>query len=234
MTMCCGDDYLIAVEKGTNSANQKQQLSSPVPTQQRQENKVSFNKKEVISRIMASSDMRTEERNEIWYNHAELNEFKNEAKSLSRKLLQERNQQSNQTADDNRCTRGLEHRISEERQRKKCLVMKAILKAQRRFKNNPEKLALIAVKCTAWAREVALCTGYRDFYLAYKPSMLHLVPKVPRVEFPMISKKRSSSSSDEEELATRNKRQRTLSPDPTNRSRITSTAVANPLLFSTI
>jgi hypothetical protein len=163
------------------------------------------------------------ERRELWYQQADLNRFKEEARDLCRQirswdavveqpLLDTRLDVALEAA-GNECARGLEHRISMERQKNKYLAMRTIVKAQQRY-GTPEQLAVVASKCTAWAKEVALCTGYQDFYQAYNPALVHLVPSSPTVKFPRLSRKReSTTSSSDEELPSRKKR-RTLSPVP--------------------
>merc|ERR1712150_138636 len=84
--------------------------------------------------------------------------------------------------EQNCCVRGLESRASMERQRNKYLATRAIIKAQQRYLNNPEQLASLASKCTAWAKEVELCTGYQDYCHVYNPSLLQRKRRVKSSE----------------------------------------------------
>jgi hypothetical protein len=192
---------------------------------------VSFEKAEIVALITPSSEMPDSHRHELWYQQIDLDEFKNNARHLCRQIrdcdavidqpmLDTRIDIA--LATENHCARGLEHRISLERQRNKFLTMRAVLKAQQRY-DSPDKLAIIASKCTAWAKEIALCTGYQDFYQAYNPALAHLVPSSPSVTFPLSCHKTLRSSS-EDELPP-NKRQRTLSPVPAKHSKEVSSSV---------
>jgi hypothetical protein len=118
----------------------------------------------------------TEERHDLWYHPADLVGFKNEARDLSRRIRKN-------SLPEKECSRGLEHRISVERQKNKYLAIRAILKAQDR--HHPEQLARIASRCTAWAKEVALLAGYQDYYHAYNPALAHLVPTTPQMQQPI-------------------------------------------------
>ena len=191
--------------------------------------KVSFDITEIVAFITPSSEMPDSYRHELWYQQIDLDEFKNNARILCRQIrdcdavidqpiLDARIDVALES--ENHCARGLEHRISLERQRNKFLAMRAVLKAHQRY-GSPDKLAVVASKCTAWAKEIALCTGYQDFYQAYNPALAYLVPSSPSVQFPLKSHKTSSSSSDDE--LPPSKRQRTLSPVP-----VKSTKEVNP------
>jgi hypothetical protein len=61
--------------------------------------------------------------------------------------------------------RGLEARCCLERQRRKYLTNKCIVRAQ--SKVSGEQLALLAQRCTAWAAELAAREGARDYFRAY-------------------------------------------------------------------
>jgi hypothetical protein len=161
---------------------------------------------------------------DCWYQQAELTSFKTNARNLCQKIRSNddfidrpifclKMDQALESESD--CARGLEQRISMERQKNKYLAMRTILKFQNRC-NSSEKLAVVASKCTAWAKDVALCTGYQDFYNAYNPSLAHLVPFYPSVKFPILIRRRSDEESSDEEQ-NRFKRQRTLSPVPSKR-----------------
>jgi len=117
----------------------------------------------------SGSSLTTQERNELWYHPNDLIGFKNEAREISRRIRHDTSSVE--------CARGLEHRISMDRQKNKYLAIRAILKAQ--DVHSPQELARIASRCTAWAKEVALLTGHKDYYKAYNPELAHLVPTTP-------------------------------------------------------
>lgn len=157
--------------------------------QQRAVRRVSFQPSEIdhddnnVTRA-SSPALTTEERDELWYNPSEMNRFKNEARETSRRIRR------NCISSNDECTRGLEQRISMDRQRNKWLAIRAILKAQDTCAS-PHELARIASRCTAWAKEVSLLTGHADYYAAYNPALVHLVPKTPSIPQPMdIHRKR--------------------------------------------
>jgi len=168
---------------------------------QRVRRRVSFRGNEIVG---SSSEIYEDDRDDVWYRHSELVQFKDDARNLSRQIrgvcdLVEADQPLLDTRIDlalqqtNNCSsRGLENRVSLERQRNKLLATRVIVKAQERYAN-PEELAMLASKCTAWAKEVALCTGYQDFYQVYNPTMVHLVPNTMSSKFPFDTKRSSSS-----------------------------------------
>lgn len=118
-----------------------------------------------------------QERNTLWYHPMDLVGFKIEAREISRRI-----RRNSSSFDD---ARGLEHRISMERQKNKILAIRAILKAQ--DLHSPQELARIASRCTAWAKEVALLAGSKDYYTAYNPELAHLVPTTPSMPRPLAS-----------------------------------------------
>jgi hypothetical protein len=159
--------------------------------------KVRFHDARIVSYVTPASSMSQEERDAAWYPTNHLDAFKTEARSLSRKLRLE----------PWTCTkgsshaRGLEHRVSLERQRNKIMALRCILKAQHKFTDS-EHVAIAARKCTAWAREVALVEGSRDFCEAYCPALTSLVPGVvsSSSDFPfgVVKRRRSCSESSQE------------------------------------
>jgi hypothetical protein len=143
---------------------------------------VQFHEARVVSLITPGSCMSKEERGDIWYQQKDLDYFKCQARTLCRKLRD--------TPDESESSRGLEHRICLERQRNKHLAIRFVLKAQTRS-SNPDFIATVSSKCTAWAREVALAEASRDFCEAYYPHMATHVPEAGGSnEFPFPLKKR--------------------------------------------
>jgi hypothetical protein len=67
--------------------------------------------------------------------------------------------------DDEESTRGLEARCCLERQRRKYLTNRCIVRAQKQLSG--EQLAMLAQRCTSWAATLAAQEGARDYYRAY-------------------------------------------------------------------
>jgi len=217
--MCCANDSLSKNFVATQVTPIRVESLSKL---RRRPRRVSFEKAEIVGEVISCSSMTAEERDELWYHQSSLSQFKTEARELCRRI-RDVDVGSQPLLDVARvdttaaaCTRGLEHRASIERQKNKFLAMRAILKAQARYEKS-EQLAMVASKCTAWAKEIALCTGYQDFYYAYNPALLHLVPQTPSVKFPLVSRKKSSEDDISVEERPRRKKQRTLSPVPVAR-----------------
>jgi hypothetical protein len=161
---------------------------------------VRFHEAIIISFVTPASSMSQQERDAAWYPTNDLDAFKTEARLLSRKL---RVEPSTCTKGSSH-TRGLEQRVSLERQRNKIMALRCILKAHQQFTDS-ERVAIAARKCTAWAREVALVEGSRDFCEAYYPALTSLVPGVVSTssDFPFRVKKRSSESSQDADRCVR-------------------------------
>lgn len=233
--MCCVNETSYPLNSGITANLEPTRIS--LENSRKRARRVSFAKTEFVYTAASSSLMCDSERHGLWYQRTDLNKFKKEARFLSRRLrscdavmeqpLLDTRLDVAMEAAGNECARGLEHRISMERQKNKYLAMRAIIKAQQRYQT-PEQLAVVASKCTAWAKEVALCTGYQDFYQAYNPALAHLVPQTLTVKFPLLSRKRSPdgsgtpSSSDDEVPSS--KRVRTMSPVPVSRTSASITA----------
>lgn len=145
----------------------------------RQRRRVSFQEPQVVSEVTPCSSMTPEERAESWYTQDDLAAFKDEARDLCRKI-----RYSPEAVEE---FRGLEHRISFERQKRKCLAIRAIIMAQ---SHHPDQLPMIASRCSAWAKEIALLVGHRDFYQAYQPELAHLVPTTLPTTHPELASMR--------------------------------------------
>lgn len=168
-------DSLFPVVKAAEGATLSRRIRQRAPR------RVSFQPTEVdFHEDKPRSSLTQQERNELWYHPTELVGFKIEAREISRRI------RTNNPLDDE-CSRGLEHRISMDRQKNKYLAIRAILKAQDR--HSPQDLATIASRCTAWAKEVALLTGHSDYYRCYNPELAHLVPTTPTMSQPLHRKR---------------------------------------------
>mmetsp|Transcript_30616 Transcript_30616/g.46983 ORF Transcript_30616/g.46983 Transcript_30616/m.46983 type:complete len:204 (-) Transcript_30616:57-668(-) len=130
----------------------------------------------------------------LWYQKSELSRFKSSTLELSIRFI---NKSDSPTSllesarkyddDDNVCTRGLEFGSSVDRQQHRTLAIRAVLDMISRYQD-PEKLALMSMKCTARARQIANITGLQDFYSTYHPS--RVVPKVKLIPFPIKTRPR--------------------------------------------
>jgi len=128
--------------------------------------RVSFNDHAtIISTLPPNTLLTEEERCQAWYDVTDLDNFKTAARNLCRRVRGHHDDANDYSPED--CVRGLEQRISLERQRNKCLTVRCILKAQRRYAGRPDQLALIAAKCTAWAQQVAQHVAQLDYQHAY-------------------------------------------------------------------
>jgi hypothetical protein len=145
--------------------------------------RVQFFEARVVSFLEPCSSMSLDERRQVWYQAKDLEEFKRQARTLCRRLR-------TSPIVDEETARGLEHRICFERQKNKVLALRCILKAQRRLAHH-EQVAMVARKCTAWAKEVAIVEATRDFCEAYHPHLTALVHDVScSSDFPFALKKR--------------------------------------------
>jgi hypothetical protein len=104
---------------------------------------------------------------DIWYTMEDLLSFRNEARETCRQMRLLETVDAIDTikapmmARDS-LTRGLEQRTCSERQRRKYLTTRLIVKAAKKLSNDPEKLAALASKCTAWASTLAVEEAARD------------------------------------------------------------------------
>jgi hypothetical protein len=129
----------------------------------------------------------------IWYSGSELQEMRHESRALCRRLRagnDGRNElscsdklssllSSEQNNDETISLRGLEQRYCVERQRRKYIASKFILKAasklrqeQKQDKRNDASdiLAKVAQRCNAWATKLAIEEASRDYSKAYANS----------------------------------------------------------------
>jgi hypothetical protein len=145
--------------------------------------RVNFKDARIVGFVTLGSSMTQEERNNVWYQSTDLDDFKTQARSLCRRLREEDEEHTEK--------RGLEHRVCLDRQRNKCLALRCTLKAQSRS-SCPEFIARISTKCTAWAKEVALAEATRDFCEVYYPHLVAHIPAVTKTScpFPVPLKKR--------------------------------------------
>jgi hypothetical protein len=140
-----------------------------------------------------------------WYLESELDAFKTESRQTCAKMRMNGPENvvdltSEEIESDNDdCLRGLEARMSRERQMNRTLAIRAILSAQHRFRD-PEVLALAARRCTAWAKEIARNTAIRDYYQAYFPDQVEASkpPAMPSAICPLVFLRKRLQEKDED------------------------------------
>ncbi len=117
-----------------------------------------------------------EEWRSIWYQQEELEQMRSEARELCRQMrilaeaatsLCDPDSPRLPTMAKDPLTRGLEQRSCLERQRRKFLANKFIVKAASKLESEPVKLAAIATRCTGWATDLAVEEAARDYFRAY-------------------------------------------------------------------
>ena len=125
-----------------------------------------------------------------WYQLNELDAFRNDARAICREMRYRDtlvrfadNSQSSSDSDSSSSsatktrlpsmarsslTRGLEQRSCDERQRRKYLANRFILRiAPKLYRADPDKLAEVSQKCNAWATELAREEAARDYARVY-------------------------------------------------------------------
>ena len=98
------------------------------------------------------------------------------------------------------CTRGLEQRSCLERQRRKYMTTRFIVKAARTQQLNAQQLAELAQRCNAWAMRLAQEEGERDFGRAYN-TITSTTTKKNESSSVSSSRKRLSSEREDLEMA---------------------------------
>ena len=105
---------------------------------------------------------------DLWYGMMELDDFRTEVRELCRSMRTH----CTQGPDAKVCTcapsyhqRGLEQRSCLERQRRKYLTLKCVVRGQHGL--DDEHLASLSLRCTKWAAELAVEEAARDFVHAY-------------------------------------------------------------------
>lgn len=111
---------------------------------------------------------------ELWYQLSDLAMFRDEARLLCRAMRRQDEEEPSYNPrllclSRHEQTRGLEQRSCLERQRRKYLASRFILRAAQQGKS-PRQLAAISQRITAWAAELAVQEAERDFVRAYAQS----------------------------------------------------------------
>ena len=118
-----------------------------------------------------------QDRNELWYNRDDIKEFRRQAQVLSKKkcLTEEPGDDSDE---EEECTRGLELRMSLQRQDHKHKIVKRILDAQD-DDCTAEEISQISQQFSVWSRKLALAQAHKDYYAAYHPNLTSVLPEMP-------------------------------------------------------
>jgi len=146
-----------------NSDQQRQQtqpLLQPLQAISNSNGRVSFHDKRMEVRIASLACLSDELRNDIWYSPSDIEGMRSEARDLCRFL------RVNPEACPEEHTRGLELRISLERQCRKQMMVQGVVEAQRSC-DDPCSLASLAQRCSIVPRDLALAQGQRDYSTAY-------------------------------------------------------------------
>jgi hypothetical protein len=112
----------------------------------------------------------------LWYRQEDLELFRNEARELCRQMRPPAMKPNSDTTSGKKtvgqlllardwATRGLEQRCCLERQRRKYLANRCIVRASQHM--HPDELARLTIRCTAWAASLAREEGKRDVLRAY-------------------------------------------------------------------
>mmetsp|Transcript_9230 Transcript_9230/g.14310 ORF Transcript_9230/g.14310 Transcript_9230/m.14310 type:complete len:211 (-) Transcript_9230:2-634(-) len=143
------------------------QMAEPLPVKRR----VCFAAEpEVVDEIPTMS---ASERADVWYTKVDLDQFKEKARIASRRIRRDL-----PLKEDSDCTRGLEQRVSLQRQKSRWITIKAVLEAQRRFGKGMDTLSAISKQCSRRAIHQAHVTGKQDFCDAYDLNDINQISKV--------------------------------------------------------
>lgn len=125
-----------------------------------------------------------QEKSKLWFTEMEIESFKIAARALCDQI-----KHGGATMEGSN-TRGLELRLCSERQRRKFMILQAIIKAQKRYKE-PKQLSNIARKCSVWSKAAAAIAAQRDYCELYDPSRSASIAAVPTLsEYPLPFKSR--------------------------------------------
>ena len=132
-------------------------LMSPQPLRS---SKVSFHDTRMEVRVVSLACLSDELRADIWYTPTDIDAMRTEARDLCRYL------RVHPQACPEEHTRGLELRISLERQCRKQLTVQGVVEAQRRS-TDPAFLACLAQRCSLVPKEMALAQAQKDYCNVY-------------------------------------------------------------------
>ena len=162
--------------------------------------RVTFHERRTEWSIESISSMSEADRNLLWYSEEDVETCRGEVREMIEKLKEGRG--LIQEAD----IRGLELRLSPNRQRRKYMIVHAILRAQRRYAD-PNKLSNIARKCTVWSKTVAAIVAQRDYCSLYHPERVSSIASLPSLEkYPLPFKQPKEELLEVSELAVKTKK----------------------------
>jgi len=170
---------IFTAEQIDTSVNKRRRMStvSLESFDQIEEKRVRFADDVSVSSIPSPLDQLESEitsYSELWYQLSDLALFRDEARLLCREMRRQDEEEPSYNPrllclSRHEQTRGLEQRSCLERQRRKYLASRFILKAAQQGKSPPQ-LAAISQRITAWAAELAVQEAQRDFVRAYAQS----------------------------------------------------------------
>lgn len=115
------------------------------------------------------------EKDHLWFTDYEIESFKVRARALCKDIKLGITDDATSNEEN---IRGLELRLCQERQRRKYMILQAILRAQKRYKD-PKQLSNIARKCSVWSKAVAAIVAQRDYCCLYEPNRIATVAGFP-------------------------------------------------------
>ena len=135
-----------------------------------------------------------DERRDLWYNREDIQGFRRDAQIISKKIRDNNARHSHMSGDDEDsdsdyddhddhdddeqdqaepvCTRGLELRVSPQRQDRKQRVVQSVLKAQRLRHTGAKQMARIARENAVFSSQIAQKQAHEDYYAVYHPHLL--------------------------------------------------------------
>lgn len=134
--------------------------------------RVSFHDTRMEVRVVSLACLSDELRKDIWYTPSDIEGMRTEARDLCRYL------RVNPQACPEEHTRGLELRISLERQCRKQLTVQGVVEAQRRCPD-PAFLASLAERCSMVPKEMAIAQAQKDYCTVYVNATGPLQLEVP-------------------------------------------------------
>jgi hypothetical protein len=151
-----------------SSPSSKATITLPIP-RTRSRRDVSFRDTRTEIFVESLARLSEAERDQLWYNDTEIESFKARERQLCEDVKLGLTKEN---------TRGLELRLCHDRQRRKYMILQAVLRAQKRYRD-PKQLSNIARKCNGWSKTVAVIVAQRDYYDLYEPAKLATIASFP-------------------------------------------------------
>lgn len=117
--------------------------------------------------------MTQSQRHALWYQRSDYDQFKDSDVTICRMMSEPESllEEGEENYEEEICTRGLERRMSPERQRLKNLAINGVLRAFRDGQSSKE-VAVVARRLTSWASDLACKMGTHDYHFVYHPLLL--------------------------------------------------------------